>query len=711
MPKKQTYHKFFSVYLAQEVDESIQGEARLECPFEDCKKEDHFYASMEEGQWHCKRCDRSGNARILITELHKQFLEETTDSQYNSLSAVRGISIETLRDVAQFAYDANQDRWLVPYFTYLPEQDEWSEYLNNLGYFYPSSKKEKTRYKIKKAPVLPLYLYQVKATETPKGRAAINEGEWDALAYFEASPDTQEMIVGKPGAGFNVSYLKTFKKIPEVHLLLDNDDAGRKQTASSIKVIESEISNISVLDWTLVERPQKDIRDLWMEEADETAGLIEAAMIPYTEGEDTSIKDNKESYQTDIAIYPPVPSFTSYIEKAKERLYLTDETVLSMAAVLGITRSIEIPGEPLWAFLIGPPSSGKTTFIDSFGGNNKLFDNLSKISAKSLVSGWKDESGDEPSYLAKLRDKSLFVKDFTVTLTDSPDSQREVFGLLTDIFDGYIKIPYGNNEIREFHDLYFNMIAGVTDIVHKHSAASIGERFLRIDYLGKDYNSREFARRALLNFGQSKDQRQSLVENTLGFVNHINSVPLKLEIEDQYIDPITDLAEFIATVRTKVESDHKEGISYRPRAELPSRLAFQLGKLFVSSRPVFQESDRDEDMEIAGKNSFTAMQKVALDTCYGFAFDIIKYINEHPYANRTDIANGTGIHTQKAYRVITDLTTTGAITTTSGRVGSKGGRPPSHYAVNPKIKAVIDVDKNIKKRRKPGRPPRRPRSK
>ena len=111
-----------------------------------------------------------------------------------------------------------------------------------------------------------------------------------------------------------------------------------------------------------------------------------------------------------------------------------------MAATVAITCSIEIPGEPLWAFLIGPPSSGKTTFIDSFGGNNELFDNLSKISAKSLVSGWKDETDEEPSYLAKLKDKTLFVKDFTVTLTDSPDSQREVFGLLTDIFDGYVKI-------------------------------------------------------------------------------------------------------------------------------------------------------------------------------------------------------------------------------------------------------------------------------
>ena len=356
-------------------------------------------------------------------------------------------------------------------------------------------------------------------------------------------------------------------------------------------------------------------------------------------------------------------------------------------------------------------NSGKTTFIDSFGGNNERFDNLSKISAKALVSGWRDDDGSEPSYLAKLKDKTLFVKDFTVTLTDSQDSQREVFGLLTDIFDGYVKIPYGNNQVREFYDLYFNMVAGVTDIVHSHSAASIGERFLRIDFLGRNYKARQFASAALANFGKSKPQKEALTKNTLGFVNYLKSMPFPMEIPSEYHDPIIDLAEFIATIRTKVESDRLEGIKYRPRTELPSRLSLQLAKLFVSVRTVYNLDPNKEESTInASRLAFDVVKKVAFDTCYGFSLDLVKAIHVNPGATRDILAAKANIHQQKAYRILDDLITTGVITKSNGQAGVKGGRPAHLYSINPKLKTVLDHDAKDTQSttRRPIHPSRRP---
>lgn len=964
MPKKPHYAIFFSTYLAQDVDEKHPGEKVLDCPFHDCENPtDHFYANCDTGEWHCKRCDKSGNARTLLTLLHAQYYLTTTKNQYLSLSEVRGLSVETLRSVAKLAYDTDNDRWLVPYFTYNPDTRSYSKYLNNLGYFYPSSRNE-NRYTIKKASALSLYLYDPGNHPCPpSNEAIICEGEWDTWAYIEAHRESEDMILGKPGAGFSLAMLHTLKKIDSVTLLLDNDDAGRKQTASTVNTIQTQIKNIKTIDWVLVEDAPKDIRALWMKIGVDMPSVISDAIVPYNV-EPEERREILGSYQTCLSDYPIVPDFTTYLGTTSKFLYLPDETKLAMAATLGITSSITIPGEPLWAFLIGPPSCldgdtivkvnragktfdismedlhymfnggrrggkvwkqriptkiqrreddgtirlveihqvihsgrkvcyevvtetgqkivatkdhkfltqdgwktlskltikdrlfvnngsrginaqgakaknqnyvyglkyhpyatqpcqgnrhksrgrdrvlqhrlvyeaylndisydmyiytlrhsaehnfeflepeqvvhhkdgdhnnhsldnlqltnrkehgklhgkenisnvaettelskiisitkvgeretydltvaddphnfiaegivvhncGKTTFIDSFGGNNELFDNLSKISAKALVSGWKDETGEEPSYLKKLRDKTLFVKDFTVTLTDSPDSQREVFGLLTDIFDGYVKIPYGNNEVKEFYDLYFNMVAGVTDIVHKHSAASIGERFLRIDYLGRKYDAREFARRAVANFGLAKSQKTTLVANTLGFINHLRSLPINMEIDAIYQEPITDLAEFIATIRTKVEAD-KEGIQYRPRTELPSRLAFTLCKLFVSVRNVYiQNPDRDEDKEIASALAFEVVKKVSLDTCYGFPLDIIRTLQHNPSMTKQQLADKAKIHSQRAYRVLADLITTGVITTTDGRVGARGGRPLHHYAINPKLLSVLDYN-------------------
>lgn len=697
MPKKANYATFFSTYLSQPVDEDAKGEVRLDCPLiyhsdpeNDCSNPtEHFYANIDDGTWHCKRCDRSGNARTLITLIHDMFLHTTTEQQYISISEVRGLKAQTLED-AGFAYDHLNDRWLVPYYTYNPETGEWSSFLNNLGYFYPSSMNEKTRFKIKKASNLAQYLYNPGIhVYPPSDVTVICEGEWDTLAMYEMYPDSEDMILGKPGAGFNVEWLKTLSKTKKVQLLLDNDEAGRKQTAKAIDILSKEKNDIEILDWSLIPEAPKDVRDLWMDRPDTAADEIQKALITYDVQEPVE-KKVLDKYQTSVTDYSDVDGITQYLHNLQSmNIYLPPEVAMSMAAVFGITNSINIPGEPLWAFLIGPPSSGKTMFIDSFGGNNELFDNLSKISAKALVSGWKDETGDEPSYLALLRNKTLFVKDFTVTLSDTPDAQREVFGLLTDIYDGTVKIPYGNNQVKEFHDLYFNMVAGVTDKVHQHSAATIGERFLRIDYLGKSFDRKQFTRMALDNFGLSKVNKTKFIENTLGLVNYIRSIPHNMEIQDKYKEHIIDLAEFIATIRTKVESD-KEGIIYQPRPELGGRLAMQLAKVFVSTRTAFTEDGLS--IEDTSRKSFEVVKKVALDTCYGFPLDIVRCIAKHPELDKSGIVDRTGIHHQRVYRVLKDLQTIGVLSHMQGRASARGGRPRHHYELNPILKPVLDYD-------------------
>lgn len=847
MPKPSNFAKFFSVYAAQDVPEDHKGEYVLDCPLVGCENPTkHFYANCSDGTWHCKRCDKSGNARTLITNIWQQNYDTTTQVDYQYLSEVRGIPASVFEECG-WAFDSANQRWLVPFFTYSPEKEEWSEFLNNLGYFYPFST-NKDRFTIKKSGALPLYLYNPGWHNVPTSTTTvICEGEWDTLAYMAMNPDSTELILGKPGAGFNKSYMQTLSKTERVILLLDDDSAGKAQTAAATEIIKETVPSVYTLDWTLVDWPtdhvgdKKDIRDLYKALGVQGYSKVERGLVKVDLGNAPVNKTSNAGmiYQTSLSNYKQVESFDAYTNTVKSLLYMTPETIMAMAATIGITNSITIPGEPLWAFLIGPPSClagdtivriqrnhtnynitleqlnylfqhgidkspiyierrldtgaidlvqvtrtiesgvkecyevitksghkvtatkdhqflttngwktleqltiedqlyvdletmtypshivsifsvgerdtyditvaddphnfiangivvhncGKTTFIDSFGGNNELFDNLSKISAKALVSGWRDETGDEPSYLARLKDKTLFVKDFTVTLTDTQDSQKEVFGLLTDIFDGYVKIPYGNNQVREFYDLYFNMVAGVTDIVHSHSAASIGERFLRIDYLGRNYNARQFATQALINFGQSKSQKEALTKNTLGFINYLKSMPFPMEIPSEYIDPITDLAEFIATIRTKVESDRLEGIKYRPRTELPSRLALQLAKLFVSVRMVYNlDPNKEESTIAASKLAFNVVKKVAFDTCYGFPLDLVKVVHKNPSATRDILAARANIHQQKAYRILDDLITTGVITKSNGQAGVKGGRPAHLYSINPKLKVVLDHD-------------------
>lgn len=333
-------------------------------------------------------------------------------------------------------------------------------------------------------------------------------------------------------------------------------------------------------------------------------------------------------------------------------------------------------------------NSGKTTFIESFGGSNQWFDNLSKLTAEALVSGWKDDSGEDCSYLPSLTHpspKTLFIKDFTTVLTSTTEVQQKMFGLLTDIYDGHVKIPYGNNQIREYHNTYFNMIAGVTDILDAYSSASIGERFLRIDWLGDNYDSREYGRRALDNFGNTSSNKMDLTANTLGFCRYLRDQPLDLTIPEEFKDPILDLAEFIAILRTKVESDRFEGIKYRPRPELIPRLSKQLAKLYVGGRIVTNSNEQ----------AFAIVRKVALDTCYGFPLDIVKFILNNPQSSREDVSEGAEIHSQRAYRVLRNLETTGVIKECQSPSNRRNGRPRKYFELNPKLLPALLPSKYI----------------
>jgi Toprim-like len=703
MPKIPNYAKFFSVYLRQEVPDQFIGEAQLNCIFSDCPNPDrHFFADCDTGQWHCKRCDESGNALTLITKIHEQYLHTTTDEQYKFLAKRRGISTSIFKS-AGFAYNDDHDFWYVPFYTYKPDLQDFSPFLNNLGYFYPSAIDPKSQFVIHKAPTLPTYLYNpgIHQYAPVSSRNIICEGEWDTLAYYQIYPDTIDLVLGKPGAGFPVAYLETIKETTETVFILDNDDAGRKQQARAIGVLRDKEPKrkISVFDWTLVDtdkwrhtddKETKDVRDfLTHKNRKDAANDISQAIVPYDVEElpEDATEEVKLSagYVKDATIFPEIHSFGEYIEETRKVLLLGDTTVNAMGAVLGITTAISIPGEPLWGFLRGQASSGKTTHLESYGGDNQWFDNLSRLSAETLISGWVDENPDSASYLGKLSGKTLFVKDFTPNLTGPIDARIKLFGLLTDIYDGQTKIVFGNRRQEEYHNINFNMVCGVTDIIDSHSAASIGERFLRIDWLGQDHTPRDYLRKAFSTFGHRTENKQRLTELTLGFVKHLRNKEIIPGIEPQYEEPLLDLADFVATLRTKVESNRFEGLVYRPRPELPIRIGMQLAKLFLACRVVTGTSE----------SAFKMTRKVALDTCYGFPLDVVKFILQHPQSTREEISHGIVVHSQRAYRVLADLVTTGVLKSETKRSTRSNGRPIHYFSINPRLLPALQPEKYL----------------
>lgn len=680
MPKTPDYTKFFQTYLHQEIQNTI--DSKQDCIFHDCMKEKHLIVNTLTSEWHCVRCDRGGNARALITSIHQQYLDTTTDTQYDYLSECRGISADILKS-AQFVYDSDNHKWYVPYFTYDPDDQDFSEFLNNLGYFNPNSVDP---YVIKKAPTLATYLYNPGLHEYApvSSRSIVCEGEWDTLAYYDHNRDTTDLVLGKAGSGFPIAALKTIQECNEVRFLLDNDSSGESQTAKAIQILleHKKKCKIFTIDWSKIDREKwrqpdgkysKDIRDMHCHSSSST--MMEDINTSYIEvvEQGDAPGDMSPGYSADVTRYPKITSFGKYFDELSKINLYGATTRKSIIACHAINTSITIPGRPLWSFVKGPASSGKTEFLESFGGKNQWFDYLSKLTYEVIVSGWVDDNPDTASYLGELINKNLIVKDFTQNLTSSLEQRVKLFGLFTDIYDGSINIRFGNRRHEEYHNINFNMLIGVTDLIESHSAASIGERFLRIDWLGKEVSPRDLLMRAMGNFAKQNENKIRLTELSLGFTRYLRDEPINLEVSPTYMNALADLGEFVANLRTKVEADRYQGLLYRPRPELPMRIGLQLMKLFVSARVVVRTDEEAYDV----------VRKVAFDTCYGFPLDVVNFIMENPRATREEISEGINVHSQRAYRVLTDLVTTGVLRNANVVSIRKNGRPHDYYELNP----------------------------
>jgi Toprim-like len=691
------YSRFYQTYLYDSLYGSGKNRTTT-CPF--CESVGKFAININTSEAQCLKadCGERVNHITFLTKYHQAWLSCTEEDSYEDLSNQRGISPSTFR-AAKWAYDSYNDRWLVPY------KNPFTPNLTNLGHFQT---KGKHAFRIYKAPnvndEMPLTLYNPytlhKGIKTDT--CYITEGEWDALALMELFSDTNEVIIGVPGALiFPEAAKKWFEKINHVNLVYDYDDAGAMGTRKAYELLSRWGKQVRAIDWTSADGAEAgmDIRDMLMKHRTTAAVSIRSAMANFESSEEAE-QELSAGYVRSMADIAEVDNFDNYIDMYGKHLHLSQENIDSMAITMAIATSQYLPGEPLWFFLVGQPGSGKTTLIESFGGNNEYFDYASRVTSKSLVSGW--NSGPEASLITKMNGKTFFIKDFTVVLGMPKEQKKEVFNLFRDIYDGTLKITFGNGKVVDLSNLRFNMIAGVTDAIKSQSDASMGERFLRYDYMGTDWNDELIIDSALSGFGRFNERKDQLTEASLGFVKTI----LKPENRwDLYSLPrlsqgsrnrLSALARYTAYIRTRPETDRTDGLVYRPRKEIASRLALQYAKLSFALEKVFSPGMKVKgDLEIS-ERTFKLIAKVAHDTAEGFAQDIVKIVYDRPNIGRKDLEVKLKLTSNRVHRVITDLKTLGLIqirTTPNVRPTRQGygkvGRPTEQYCVHPDFASLL----------------------
>lgn len=425
----------------------------------------------------------------------------------------------------------------------------------------------------------------------------------------------------------------------------------------------------------MAKRKKKKATDVW--------SFISSNLIPAVEMEASEYIDTKYTLpETD-----PIKSWEELRDVFHNSgLYLTEGNDYAIAVCIATVLSPYLPGEPIWVFLVGLPSSGKTTIIESFGSSNMYCEAQSQLHDTMLVSGAKSADGKDSSFLPTLKKRTLLIKDYTTVVSMDHRSQESLYGILRDAFDGTFKKRYGNREIRVFTQLKFGFIAGVTRVIHGDSRSSLGERFLKIEYHEEDEFDEQTHALAAMRSSANKDERTSMLERSmLGFIDHLisnmpdNDSRPKIENGSEFELQIVKLALLVSYLRAQVDRRGDDSLLYRPGKEIASRLSVQFKKVTECLMLIFNVTEPNNLI-------YKVIRKLALDSCIPFNVEFARLLYNNPAGiSRSDLEIELQIPSTNIHRICNDLLQLGIIKVSRVPNGKKSGRDKHVYVLNPVI--------------------------
>ena len=354
-------------------------------------------------------------------------------------------------------------------------------------------------------------------------------------------------------------------------------------------------------------------------------------------------------------------SLEELVEVCKRDMTITDSIVDCLALACAVHVSVKLDGDPLWFYMVGAPSSGKSTLCELLGSDEMNTRPLSKFTG--IISGHRQGSHLAP----KLNNKCVVIKDGTLLIEATPVQLQSIMGELRDVYDGSLEADYRNGVSASLHNMSWSMIIGITEKVYSLNMSSLGERFLHMRLETNRVVEQKRNRRAaesvflassktVAEGNEAGDQRSFPHQRQYfaGFLQHLHSrvrdeEVLRPSYTEDDIDLIQALADVVACSRASAPRDLKDNILYESRPEASTRVVKQLSRLALSL------------CYVLGTDSITPrirylITKTALDTCYGRQYHIIKSVAlSKAGLSATTIASTCDVPLETCRRTIGDM--------------------------------------------------------
>ncbi|MCL4308560.1 MAG: bifunctional DNA primase/polymerase [Candidatus Thermoplasmatota archaeon] len=365
--------------------------------------------------------------------------------------------------------------------------------------------------------------------------------------------------------------------------------------------------------------------------ASKIGGLSEPALIAATRGALAPLLDDLVTHDAEIVAAArsalgkfghPIPSavadrsaWSELVTGAGRDFHLFDPYPLEF--VFATLATVDMPGDPVWAFLVGPPSSLKTEIL-RWVNQVPLVYTLSSLTPASLITGLVTKKGTVAQSLMPLLDgKCLVVKDFSTVLDMRRESRDDIMSQLRDAYDGYASKYFGTVGKLGFSS-HFHMLAGVTSAIEDYWSihSALGPRYLKIRIPEADSG---FVT-ALANSGEEEHLRQRFEELSLRVFHSLPADGWK-DVDASAFRQAEDIIDLVARGRTHVPRINGF-IARSPEIERLPRLTKVLRKLAIGRATLYGRSAVEgADLEF--------VSRVAADSMLEIRANVLRKL-EHP---------------------------------------------------------------------------------
>ena len=339
----------------------------------------------------------------------------------------------------------------------------------------------------------------------------------------------------------------------------------------------------------------------------------------------------------------------------RRHLYLPDAgpLLIVMAAVV----ANRMAGDPVWLFLVGPSSIGKTEILSALGGLDDGYP-VSTLTEAGLLSGStskrKDATGGLLAEMTARGGQGIIVcKDFTSILSKPPQSRAELLAALREIYDGaWVRWLGVNGGTTLAWQGKAGLIGGVTETIERHAAVmgAMGERMAlyRMPVLDDDGRLAHGLVGAH-HSGREASFRAELARAVAEFMSGL-SLPSEPEpIDGAGTLALVRLADLATRCRSVVERDERtKEVVLAPQSEAVTRL---LSVLLALTRALWAIGVSDEEVQrLIANVALDAMTKARRAVV-----DLVASARPGVLWPTAQVADAVGLPTEVAAHTLEDL--------------------------------------------------------